>query len=274
MFARQSETRSTRRAVGGSLALALGLLAAPAAKAAFARPAPLAAPTASCPEIVVPAYFDNDHEWQEMADTRQVGIVVLNVQSGPGKRRSGVIAQRVQKVQASGAMVLGYVPTALAARPARQVRRDIRRYWQWYGVDGIHLDQVQSEQRYLGYYRKLSQAIRRGSDGKGANNFVMINPGYTPARAYMDLADVVENYEYFHNRYAGQVFPAWVHEYPANRFAHVVHNVPNTTAALLATLAEARANNAGYVFITDRGNPRQYKALPSFWESKVDALCG
>lgn len=273
MFARQSGSRSIRRTVGGSLALVLGMLAAPAAEIAFVRPAPLAAQTATCPKIIIPAYFDNDQEWQEMADTRQVGIVILNVQSGPGKRRSAIIAQRVQAVQASGARVLGYVPTDLADRPAKQVRRDIRTYWQWYGVDGIYLDEVQSEQRYVRYYRTLSRTIRRGSDGKGANNFVMINPGYTPARAYMDLADLVENYEYFHNRYAGQVFPAWVHEYPANRFAHVVHNVPNTPVALAATLAEARANNAGYVFITNRANPRQYKGLPSFWDTKVDVLC-
>ncbi len=271
MFARQSATRPLRRAVGGALAVVLGLLAAPAAEIGFSRPVPLVAQAQSCPEIVVPAYFDNDHEWKEMADTRQVGIVVLNVQSGPGKRRSAVIAQRVQAVQASGAEVLGYVPTDLAARPPKQARKDIRKYWQWYGVDGIYLDEVQSEKRYVPYYRKLSRTIRRGPAGK---TFVMLNPGYTPHRAYMALADVIENYEYFHNRYAGQRFPAWVASYPPERFAHVVHNVPDSPAALESTLALARANNAGYVFITNLPNPRQYKGLPSFWDDKVDALCG
>lgn len=269
MHARPPGTRSLSRAVAGSMALVCGLLAVPAGGALIAPAAPAAAQTASCPEIVVPAYFDNDGEWQEMADTRQVGIVVLNVQSGPGKRRSQTIANRVRDVQESGARVLGYVPTDLAARPAKKVKRDIHKYWKWYGVDGIYLDEVQSEKRYVPYYRKLSTMIRKGS-----GDFVMLNPGYTPARAYMDLADVIENYEYFHNRYAGQQFPDWVKSYPANRFAHVVHDVPSSTSALEATLAEARANNAGYVFITDRDNPNEYKALPGFWDEKVDALCG
>lgn len=277
MDARQPGTRTNRRAAVGSLALLLGVLAAPAAEVALSRGAPpAAAQTAICPEIVVPAYFDTDHEWQELADaaeTGDVGIVVLNVQSGPGKRRSETFARRVQAVQGSGGKVLGYVPTDLAGRPAKQVKRDIRRYWLWYGVDGIYLDEVMATKRNLGYYRNLSRAIRKGSDGRGANAFVMLNPGFTPPRSYMAITDVVENYEYFHNRYAGQEFPAWVSEFSPDRFAHVVHDVPNT-AALLATLAEARLNNAGYVFITDRNNPREYKALPTFWDTKIDALCG
>lgn len=275
MDARPPGTRSLRRAAAGSLALALGLLAAPAAEVALSRGAPPAvAQTATCPEIVVPAYFDDDRAWQEMADARQVGIVVLNLQSGPGKRRSATAAQRVEAVQRSGAVVLGYVPTDLGQRAAKQVKRDIRKYWTWYGVDGIYLDEVMAKKRNIGYYRKLSHTIREGPDGRGANNFVMLNPGFTPPRSYMALTDVVENYEYVHNRYAGQPFPDWVYEFPADRFAHVVHGVPSTTAALEATLDEARQNNAGYVFITDRDNPRQYKALPSFWDDKLDALCG
>ncbi|MCC6313925.1 MAG: spherulation-specific family 4 protein, partial [Thermomicrobiales bacterium] len=248
MDQRFAQLRLGRRAFAASAGVLLGRFAslmggAPAAETAQA---------AQCPAIFVPAYFDDDAAWRQMTETRAVRIVIINLKNGPGPQRSAVAAQRVRDVQASGALALGYVPTSRGKRPAKQVRAEIRKFRQWYAVDGIYVDEVSGKSNYLKYYRALSKTIRKGPAGK---RFVMFNPGFTPDRRYMALADVIENYEYFFHYYPKQVFPPWVRQYPATRFAHVVHDVPSTSDALEWVLANARANNAGYVFVTDRNNP-------------------
>jgi hypothetical protein len=253
----------------GLALLALGLLA-PTTGLPGAN-APARAQSATCPAVAVPAYFDDPAEWGTMVAAPRVDIVIFNPASGPGKRRLDHLADQVAAAQASGATVLGYVRTGLGKRKAKTVRREIRRYWAWYGVDGIHFDEVHNMPRRLPYYRKLSQFVRGGAAANGGGGFVMINPGWTPDRSYMEIADLVENFEWHHRHYAGHEFPDWVHEYPATRFAHVVHDVPPDQ--LQATLAEARANNAGYVFVTDRSDPRQYKALPGIWDATLRNLC-
>jgi hypothetical protein len=243
-------------------------LLAPLVGGMAASPELARAQSAACPAIVVPAYFDDPGTWTAMTDASRVDLVVVNPASGVGKRRSEATANRVAESQAAGARVIGYVQTDLGTRKPKAVRREILKYWRWYGVDGIYLDEVSSAAKRLPYYRKLSGYIRNGEGG----GFVMLNPGFTPAEGYMAIADVVQNYEFFHNRYARQEFPEWVDNYPASRFAHVVHDVPNA-AAMAATLLEARGNNAGYVFVTDRDNPQQYRGLPGFWDETLSILC-
>jgi len=222
---------------------------------------------------MVPAYFNDDGSWRAMAQADRVGVVVLNPDTGAGKRRSAAVARQVQSLQASGAKVVGYVKTGLGARPSRQVKAEIKKYARWYRVDGIFLDEVHNLSRVIPYYRSLAGVIRRTTGNGGEDGFVALNPGYVPAKGYMKFADLVTVYEYYYSRYPSQKFPAWIYDYPADRFAHVIFNVPNSTAALETTLALARQRNAGYVFVTNLRNPRQYRALPGFWSAHLSALC-
>lgn len=261
-----------RSLLGGLLTVAVARHAPPAR----ARAASVDLPTASCPKVVVPAYirYEEEGAWRTLATTPAVGLVVVNPQSGPGAKRLAAIAEQVRAVQHGGAQVLGYVRTALGARPKRKVVAEIRRYAAWYGVDGIYLDEVHNMPRLIPYYRSLAAAIRRDTGNGGDAGFVMLNPGYVPAEGYLAFADVIETYEWYYNRYAKQSFPAWVNDYPSHRFAHVIHDVPDTAAALETALRLARQRNAGYVFVTDRSHPRQYAGLPRFWSAKMAALCG
>ena len=43
--------------------------------------------------------------------------------------------------------MLGYVATTFGARPAADVEADAARYRDWYGVDGIFLDEVADDTR-------------------------------------------------------------------------------------------------------------------------------
>lgn len=234
--------------------------------------AAVAQPTKGCPQIMLPAYFDYSEQWQTTANTPQVGIVVLNLQSGPGFGKAPRIVRRVRDVQAKGMRVVGYVQTDLGERPAKKVVAEIKEYAAWYGVDGIFLDEVPSAARYIPYYRDLAAAVRRETGRGQEDGLVVLNPGYTPARGYMAFADVIVNYEYYFNRYLTQDFPNWVREYPANRFAHWIHDVPATQESLNAVLRVANQENAGYVFVTERDHPYQYHALPRIWSATASAI--
>lgn len=229
--------------------------------------------SAACPRLVVPAYFDPDTYWDAaIAAAPTVEYIILNPNSGPGVGPDPAFQGKVQRAQAAGIKVLGYVFTDLARRPLDELKEEIRAYEIWYGVDGIHLDGAQDDPEYLPYYRKLAAAIRASGPGD-REGIVWLNPGYVPSEGFMEIVDIVETFEWFYEKYPDQEFPGWIYNYPPERFSHIVYNVPNDEAALAETLALARSRNVGYVYITDLHQPTEYASLPSFWTAKLDQLC-
>jgi len=232
-----------------------------------------AVPTASCPQVIVPAYFNDEASWRRLERAEGVGIIVINPANGVGNRRSALIARQVKRVQAQGKTVLGYVKTGIGSRPQKAVRAEIKKYARWYSVDGIFLDEVHNLSRMIPYYRSLAAVIRREAGRGGDRGFVALNPGYVPAKGYFRFADLIQVYEYYYNRYSGQSFPDWIYDVPAHRIAHMILEAPNNEAALATALRLARQRNAGYVYVTNLQTPREFRALPSFWATHLSALC-
>lgn len=269
-----------------ALALAASAAFLPALSSAALPPAPrppmqVATPaaTAACPRIIVPAYFDPGPEWDRViAAAPVVEYVIVNPNSGPGDAPDPEIQRVVREAQAAGIKVLGYVFTDLANEDPDEVKAEIRAYQEWYGVDGVHLDGVHNEAWAIPYYADIAEVIRAGGrpgqpGGDALPGVVMINPGYVPDEGFMAIADIVEVYEYYYDKYPGQHFPDWLATYPADRFAHVVRDAPATLEALETTLALARERNAGYVYVTDQIDPTEYRELPGFWDEQVAGVC-
>ena len=159
--------------------------------------------------------------------------------------------------QGAGITVVGYVLTWQGARPQKDVKADIDAYFEWFGVDGIYLDETSSDPKHVPYYRAMAEYARTIKP----NAVIAVNPGYTPPEAFMEFANYVETFEYDYATYKTQEFPAWTKKYAAERFIHVVHSVPGPQAAQ-RVLNLARERNAGYVFITDVEDPKIiYKSL-------------
>ena len=254
--------------------LGAGVPSAGAAQVAAGRP------SSECPRLIVPAYFDPGSDWERViAAAPQVGYIILNPNSGPGVEPDAALQELVGRSQQAGIKVLGYVFTDLGNADPQETKAEILAYQEWYGVDGIHLDGVQDEAEFIPYYRDLAEAIRArdqstAAGGENLPGVVMLNPGYVPDEGFMEIADIIEVYEYYYDRYPGQQFPDWIYRYPADRFAHVVRDVPSSDEALRVSLALAQDRNAGYVYMTDQTDPLEYKQLPSFWDAKVAAFCG
>ena len=114
--------------------------------------------------IVVPAYFYPGSLWTSMnwAAGRVPLVAIMNPNSGPGAAQNPDYVAAVNALRASGGKVIGYVSTAYTARGTNVVMADIDRYFSWYAVDGIFLDEFtnDADTNHLNYYAALHQYIQ------------------------------------------------------------------------------------------------------------------
>ena len=222
---------------------------------------------APCPNSLIPAYV-HPHDLLRLVENSTLPkLLVVNPASGPGGGRNAGYRRAVVAAQAAGAKVLGYVATTWGARPEADVEADIGRYRDWYGVDGVFLDEAATAPAALRYYTALSDFARAA----GAT-FVVVNPGLVPAREYFDLADVVVTYEgpvsAYRDRLGHQ--PGWLGEIPPERVAHLVYGASQKQA--LEALEPAPP--AGYVYLTSGTMPHPWGDVPDYLAPELAALGG
>ncbi|WP_236652438.1 spherulation-specific family 4 protein [Streptacidiphilus neutrinimicus] len=144
------------------------------------------------PRPLVPAYFHPSADPASWAVLRaaapRLAAVVVNPASGPGPAPDPAYAR--ERGELTPTRVLGYVDTDYGRRPHAEVVAEIAAYRDWYGVDGVFLDQTPDGSQALPHYVRLAVAAR----SLGAA-YVVLNPGLPPHPAYLDLADLVVTFE-------------------------------------------------------------------------------
>lgn len=233
---------------------------------------------ATCQDIAVPAYFypsQPTSQWNTaVADaplpTTTARIMILNPGNGPGKSLNQDYLKAVQTVHAAGSnfLVYGYVYTKYGKRALRSVESDIDKYYAWYGVDGIFVDETASAAALSGsYYQPLTNYITAKKSGSS----VMLNPGVYPDQSYLNISFpststlIVNVFEDAYPNYINAIVPSWAFSYPASRFSHLVYSATAAQMPNAVTLSTQR--NVGWVFVTDLGLPNPWQALPSYWSN-------
>ena len=126
--------------------------------------------------IVVPAYFYPGSLWNSMnwAALQVPLIAILNPNSGPDTSQDPQYVAAVNSLRAAGGKVVGYVSTSYTSRSTNAVKTDIDRYYSFYAVDGIFLDEVtnDADTSHLNYYAALWQYIQT----RGTNVLVLGTP--------------------------------------------------------------------------------------------------
>lgn len=212
---------------------------------------------AACTGSLIPAYLP-PRGIADLADAAPgPRMLIVNPASGPGASLSRPYRRAVRHAQASGARVLGYVASTFGARDPAAVLADVERYREWYGVDGIFLDEVAHDEAQLPYYRGLSGSIRAEHEP-----LVVFNPGTVPAREYFALADVVVTFEGPFADYAARLAqaPAWLSEVPADQTAHLVYAASPEQARSIFD-APLRA---GHVYVTSGMPPDPWGSPPPY----------
>ena len=95
------------------------------------------------PLYLWPGYGRLPCAWETiLASPKENPIVVVNPNSGPDCKPYGLFKDAVQKCQAAGIKVLGYVRTEYSERSLEIVLKDLQLYKEWYNVDGFFIDEM------------------------------------------------------------------------------------------------------------------------------------
>jgi hypothetical protein len=220
--------------------------------------------------IVVPAYFYPGSLWTSMnwASGRVPLVAIMNPNSGPDTTQNPDYVAAMNSLRTSGGKVIGYVSTSYTARDTTAVRIDIDRYFSFYAMDGIFVDELtnDSDTNHLNYYAALYQYIQT----KGTNLLVMGNPGINTQQAYLTrpCADVLVTFE-VNTGYSNHVVDAWATNHLARQFCHLPYAVASAaTMTNFVNLAGAR--NVGWIYVTSDNGANPWDTLPTFWTNEVN----
>ena len=227
--------------------------------------------------VLVPAYFypgSDSADWNRMcsAATQIPLMAVMNPDNGPGRSMDTNYLAANINLDACGGSTLGYVHTQYGKRPLSDVKRDVRRYFDWYQPDGIFIDEMSSSANptTLRYYRALAAYIR----SVYPQAIIVGNPGtaFSEAFARSQVADVFVDAEDTATNVNATPQAAWTRNYPAALFAEIAIATPSGADGAEASFLSAR--NLGWVYSTSRGagNTDPYAGLPDDFEQEVAAL--
>ncbi len=201
------------------------------------------------------SYFYPGPKWDGLLSEKP-RLVVINPANGPGAAINAAYAAQVGRAKAAGSAVYGYVHTKYGARPAAEVKLDIDRHVNWYGVQGIFVDTVSVDPVLLPYYADIAGHAR----GRGCT--VAFNPGTRCLEQHAQMADYVMCSESDAATYRARTAAPWEALYAA-RMWHVVHSCP--AADMPAVVALARTRAVGLLWVTDDVMPNPYDTLPSYF---------
>ncbi|MFJ6632933.1 spherulation-specific family 4 protein [Streptomyces sp. NPDC091376] len=215
--------------------------------------------------LLVPLYVHPARDpdaWRLLAAAGdRVYGVVLNAADGPGTAPDPAFVSAARALRAAGTRVLGYVDLDYGVRPGSAVIRDLDRHREWYDTDGCFFDQVPADRSALPGCRRLVRAARQ----RGAGT-VVLNHGVHPAPGYARLADVLVTFEGPWTVYLSSFTrPRWTARHPAERFCHLVYEVPPALAAIAARAAEERGAAVSCAVA---------ESLPNPWSAPPPALLG
>jgi len=264
---------------------------------------PVPADATASQQAAVPAYWSPAEPegltaFRRLAQNRPTtGIVVVNgSQSRPEAPFSRAWADAIEAVHDSGARVLVYVDTGYLGvdhgkGPHRtrdgetsadawvaQIKQDVDDWYALYGdygVDGVFLDQALHTCGPGGEHAARYAAIRDHVRATHPHARIAINPGVGAEQCYDAVADTILSFEGGHEAYLAHVPPAWE---SANRdrekFWHLVYDVP-TAHDMGVVVARAKANGAGYVYVTDRPfSPSTWDSLAGYWDAELGEVAG
>jgi hypothetical protein len=227
-------------------------------------PSPPPPPPVVNQKVAIPAYFGPGSKWTQLQDAAPtVGLAIINPDNGPGAKYSASYYNTTHAAQQKGVKVLGYVYSTYIDRPIAQVKADIDRYYNWYAVDGIFIDEASTDCKERPYYEELHRYI------KARHGMVVINPGTLTPKCYIEVADIIVNFEDDYSKYGAWKPMGWESEFPACRFWHLVINT--TQANMPKAIALSKTRNAGWVYVTPDKLDNPWDTLPTgtYWADEL-----
>lgn len=83
--------------------------------------------------------------------------------------------------------------TGYSGRSRGEVEDELSRYYEWYDIDRIFLDQQSASTGQVGYYEELYEYVKDQSGS--SSSIVVTNAGAPVPQAYIDTAEIIIVYE-------------------------------------------------------------------------------
>lgn len=199
-------------------------------------------------------------------------VIVFNPNSGPGWNYDSNIAYWVNKLRSVGVIAIGYTADNYGSKPLSAINADADKYHNWYGADGLFLDEFTNKPGSEWHYSQVTSYAK--SIGM---KMTMGNPGTDVPRSYtgtVDVLNITEGVGYMPISWlsdcvlcsAGQ---GWHGEYDKRNFSYTRYGI----SWLDTNFAANSSQWVGLLYITDGNdfNSRWFH-LPPYFDTMVATL--
>ena len=127
------------------------------------------------------------------------------------------------------------------------------------------MDEASTSPADVPYYKTLYE------HAKGSGATVWLNPGTATDEAYLNVSDVVFQFESPLTSFDSYAPPPYLKHYPPSRTGMLVMEVPDA-ASMNATVVKASAMGAGWTIVLGTGMGWATPKVPDFWAAEVALL--
>lgn len=227
--------------------------------------------------VVVPAFFPEYVAWPglpwdrlDQAAAMYPGriIAITNVFNGAGLMFNPVYEYTFRTFRNSGGSIIGYVYSNYGARPIAEVKSEIDKWFTWYDVDGIFIDEMDTvagghEAYYAEIYdyvqARLATALVLGNAGKPTSPSYLVQSGGTATSALC-----------IHEDDKGELrwrSDSWVYNHDRSHFGAMLYDTPDYKWR--PAIDHAWSQNVGLLYVTNDQWPNPWDTLPAYFEDML-----
>ena len=217
--------------------------------------------------IIFPLFGTIGPLWDDMLTYRHEHpslpwIGVVNPHNGPGDQQEDIYGHYITVMQECHISVLGYVSTFWGAVPLDTVKSDIDKYKEFYGIDGIFLDEMSNKAENVQYYKDIT-AYAKSVGVK----YVVGNTGTDAAPEYVGVVDNIVISEGYGAPTLSRL-GGWHVGYGKENFSYIAYSQSTVDRQYVAT----SASFSSYLYITDDHFPNPYDQMPSHFDELLALL--
>ena len=187
-------------------------------------------------------------------------------------QRAELIANWVNKLKAAGVIAIGYTYDDYGTRSLSALKADADKYKNWYGADGIFVDEFTNKVGFENHYRDYTAYVK--STGM---KMTMGNPGTDVPRSYIGTVDVINIAEgrgynpisWLQYCVGCSADQGWHYQNDKRHFSYMRYDV----SALDAEFETESAKWVGLLLITNGNDSNgRWFALPPYFGTMVATL--
>lgn len=188
-------------------------------------------------------------------------VAIINPDGGPGWFQDPNFVTDIQRLQAVGITVIGYIWTDYGARSLSSAESAISTYNSWYHVNGIYFDQMANAPGHESYYSTLTNYV------KSLGMYMTVgNPGVIVSSSYIGTVTTMIVYEGPGVPSTGSLSP--LPSYGKGNFAILGYGISSVDTTYL----DSAANDVGYIYLTNGVLPNPYAPESSYLDNLATAL--